>query len=207
MSDEHVIDRILSGRGWLTHREIYAELRAWRFFDTLVDAARSMKRDRLYQSKVHGVNHIERVILLGSLGAMAGKSNLCETEMLLDACAYHDVGRVNDWYDTEHGERSSAVIGELTGRKPGYELDVIKAAVHAHSLPDSQMADVMKIYSLEGDDFAHRFCCMLKDADGLDRFRINDFDESYLRLDFNHGFVNLAEDMVNSWYPTIEKTL
>ncbi len=204
MKYAHIIDRILFGDGWFTQRDIFEEFKLWRFYETYLEGMKRLKRDRLYASRIHGESHIERVMLLGALGAMAGGIDRRETEMLLDACAYHDVGRVNDSYDIYHGERSAAVIGEITGREESYDLTVIMCAVHAHSRPDEDMAGVMELYGLKGDEYACSFCCMLKDADNMDRFRINDFDEKFLRMDYNHRFVSLAKEMAQIWYPKLE---
>lgn len=112
--------------------------------------------------------------------------------------------RVNDSYDIYHGERSALVIEDITGRSKGYRLEVLKCAVHTHSRPDEDMDMVLKLYGLGKDDWARKFCCMLKDADNMDRFRINDFDEKYLRMDYNHKYVELAENMAREWYPALE---
>ena len=100
------------------------------------------------------------------------------------AAATHDVGRIDDGVDLEHGTRSAKWIEENLHDQMSPELlDEVTYIVHWHVPPDSEapvMTTELKV---------------LKDADALDRVRLGDLDTSYLRTDVATGLVGLAEDL------------
>lgn len=179
--DTPTILRLLEQADWGQYAPLREELLSWPCAETVFRALQTLRRDRLYQSPVHGVGHTERTMLLGALCAMRAGLDEERTALALDACAYHDVGREDDRYDTSHGYRSSLHIGELTGRQ-GYELTVLRAAVTVHSRRDPDFAGTMDSFGLLHDETALTVARVLKDADGLDRVRVNDLDVSYMRL-------------------------
>lgn len=100
------------------------------------------------------------------------------------AAATHDVGRIDDGIDLEHGTRSAKWIkNNLSDQMSPELLDKVTYIVHWHVPPDAE-APVMTI-ELK----------VLKDADALDRVRLGDLDISYLRTDVATGLVDLAEDL------------
>ncbi len=162
------------------------------FDDSLV----ALDLNALFDSGLHGRGHIERVMLLGAVLAQQAMLSGHETRLLLLACSYHDVGRADDSVDDEHGLRSAACMERLTGCK-GMDLRVLKAVVEAHSRPDEQMAQVLARYGLDGDPAAWRLARLLKDADGLDRVRLNALDPAYLRHPFSKALEPLAWALVH----------
>ena len=103
-----------------------------------------------------------------------------DTSLLLDACSYHDIGRSRDGLDFEHGSVAARFIGLVTGRT-GEDLLILKAAVEAHSRKEKEMQSVLDKYHPSDMARAKNIAQLLKDADGLDRVRICDLDENFLR--------------------------
>lgn len=146
------------------------------FFLTL----KNLKREFLFKSPVHGEGHIERVILHGAMLAMDNNLNSADYELLLIACAYHDIGRTSDWIDDLHGLRSAESIQKII-QIPDDDLNIIKGVIEAHSRHDWEMLDILDKYNNRNSQRAIMLSKMLKDADALDRVRISDLNTKYLR--------------------------
>lgn len=100
------------------------------------------------------------------------------------AAMAHDVGRVNDFEDPGHGMNSAKWMKDnLANILTTETLDIATYIVHWHSLSDSEapvMTTELKV---------------LKDADGLDRVRLGDMNESYLRLDVSKSLIDTAQQL------------
>lgn len=116
-------------------------------------------------SSIHGVGHSVRVsvycwFIIQSLDlekSFSGK----EINELLQAGLIHDIGRVNDNTDLEHGKRA-----ELWARKklPGELSGAMLFAIAEHSKPPSNLANTDQKSQIALD--------VLKSADALDRYRL-----------------------------------
>ena len=171
--------------GRLDGVEAVAELRRSAVYALLLDAYEKLETGRLYQSGVHGPSHVERVMLLGAIVAMQQGFSPRETELLLIACSYHDIGRLDDSKDDRHGERSADMLKEIP--LPGVsreELRCIRAAVATHSTSDRRIDSFAQRYRVAEEDMAlcRLLCKGLKDADNLDPVRIRDLDVRHLRF-------------------------
>ncbi len=180
MADSSVLQRMITANQWDIFQPLMDQVQAWQYWPLFTHALNSLKRQALYTSLVHGEGHIERTLLHGAFCAMAEGLGKADTALLLDACSYHDVGRINDWYDEEHGHRSAQRIGELTGRT-GQELIMLQAVVDAHSRKDDAMEQTLESYHPADYPRTLVLAQLLKDADGLDRVRIHDLKTRYLR--------------------------
>lgn len=171
---------LIEQNDWGSFQGMMDELARWEYWPLFLEKLRGLNRDALYESPVHGPGHIERTMLHGAFCAM--KEPLCQTgtELLLECCSYHDTGRVNDWVDDEHGYRAAQKLADLTGRT-GQELDMIMAAVDAHSRSEAMLLPTLEKYGLADSQRALVLAQLLKDSDGLDRVRIWDLDVRYLR--------------------------
>lgn len=180
MKKPSILQQLLAENQWEMFQPMMDEVQAWPQWPQFVEALEQLNRAALYTSLVHGEGHIERTMLHGAFCAMEAGLESQDTALLLDACAYHDVGRVSDWYDEEHGYRSAQRLEELTGRK-GQELCMLKAAVDAHSRKDEVLESTLKGYAPEDYPRTLLLAQLLKDADGLDRVRIHDLNTKFLR--------------------------
>jgi hypothetical protein len=165
---------------WEAYTPLLAGLQNSRYYDPFMRTLNTLKVEALYQSHLHGQGHVERTLLFAALLAFREELGPEDLELLLMAASYHDVGRVDDSYDTEHGTRSATRLDELTGQK-GEALLLLQGAVSAHSRPDRLLEQTVAEYGAA--DFAHgvRLARLLKDADGLDRVRIRDLNPDFLR--------------------------
>ncbi len=180
MSFSPMLDMLAENR-WEEYQPLMGRFGAWPLFPLVEERLRTLDHTALFESRVHGLGHIERTILHGGLCAMEEGISPEDTALLMDACAYHDVGRVNDWLDAEHGARSALRLEGLTGRT-GQELILLQAAVAAHSRADAVLDVVLEEYHPADMERCRLLALLLKDADGLDRVRICDLDVRFLRL-------------------------
>ena len=181
---------MLPDKLWTLTPEL-AGLQTTPYEDALCCMAQSIRLDRLFHSRLHGAGHISRVMVLGALLAQRAQLDEDVTQLLMYACAYHDVGRVDDSVDDEHGLRAALQVKELTGLA-GQPLHCLQAAVEAHSRPDERMGDVLTKYGVADVAYAWPLAKLLKDADGLDRVRLDMLDPSYLRHAFTPPLENTA---------------
>jgi hypothetical protein len=180
MNRNSVLGQLINANQWEVFQPLMDEVQQWSQWDLFLSALERLNTDALYTSQVHGLGHIERTLLHGAFCAMAEGLQPEDTALLLDACSYHDVGRINDWYDEEHGHRSAERLAELTGRT-GQELIMLQAAVDAHSRKDDVLEETLRSYSPQDYSRTLLLAQLLKDADGLDRVRIHDLKTSFLR--------------------------
>ena len=148
----------------------------------------------LYKSYIHGVKHIERVCFMALI--LSNKLDLSEddTKILLTACAYHDIGRKNEFVDAEHGRRAAEKLDRYVDCD-GDDLRILKAAIEAHSISDARMSEIIDKYDVDNVERALQITRVLKDADALDRVRIHDLNTKYLRFEASLELVDFAHDL------------
>ena len=173
-----------------------AELKQSSCYVLLLEAYAKLQTEQLYVSDYHGSDHIERVMLLGAIIARQQGFAPRDTELLLIACSYHDIGRVDNSRDDRHGRRSADKLAGL--RDLGLdaeELRIVRAAVATHSVKDRMLDAFAEEYGVPEARMAlcRRVCKALKDADNLDRVRIHDLDVSYLRYPESRRLEQTAE--------------
>ncbi len=195
---------LLEDNEWGAFQPLLDRLFAWPLFPLFRDRFLTMKREALFTSLFHGSGHIERVLLLGALLCLLEEEGEADTALLMDMCAYHDVGRVSDWLDEAHGARSSYKLEELTGRA-GEELKMIKAGVEAHSRRDDEMDKVLRAYDPADPARCRRLAVLLKDADGLDRVRIGDLDPAFMRTPAAKSLVPFSQDLFKRYSAAQER--
>ena len=154
----------------------------------------------LYESDIHGIGHIERTLCHGAMCAMDEALSQADTGLLLDACAYHDIGRTRDGLDFVHGSTAARFIGLVTGRT-GEDLLILQAAVEAHSRKEKELSAILQKYHPQDMDRALTIAQLLKDADGLDRVRIWDLDVRFLRRTSSTARADFAQELYNRYQP------
>lgn len=178
---------------WAKERPEIAALMASQYGDALIEAYESLDVSLLYQSVTHGVGHIERTMFFGAMIAMNERLSADETRDVLLCCSYHDIGRTDDRYDLDHGRKSAEMIGKGESLRSLFsEPEAAMAAIHAHSVPDDEAGDAPVIYNVKKLDKSTLYTACLKDADNIDRVRIYDLDESFLRFPKTREMVPLA---------------
>lgn len=187
----------------------YKELKGSLYGELMDRAIRELDRSVLFQSEhFHGEDHIERTIVLGAYVAKGEGFTPAETELLLLCCAYHDIGRINDRLDDEHGSRAAEKImrGEVRALNAvsAEERAIAAAAISVHSQSDTTAPAYEKLYGIEDHELYMKMMCSLKDADNLDRVRLRDLDTKHLRSATAHRGVDFAENLLKIIPPPME---
>jgi uncharacterized protein len=124
---------------------------------------------------IHGMGHAARVFVWADrIGRRLQESGaILDMEAVRWAAALHDVGRLSDGIDRGHGSRSAAWIADNRRVLPAAISDqTIARILHCcqwHEIGDREI----QLMTPE-------LVC-IKDADGLDRVRIDDLNPEYLR--------------------------
>ncbi|MBR5832995.1 MAG: hypothetical protein IKY48_00270 [Bacteroidales bacterium] len=131
---------------------------------------------RSTMNSIHGIDHVYRTMIgCAMIGALTQKPRAA----LLAFCgAYiHDLARATDWVEDEHGANAALnYFDKFNALWDKYELnpaerEQIKEAVRQHSIKETIQ---------KGED-GYDVMAILKDADALDRCRIDDLNPAYLR--------------------------
>lgn len=165
--------------------------------------------DILFKSEhFHGEDHIKRAIVLGAYVAKGEGYTEEETELLLLCCSYHDIGRVNDKRDDEHGPLAAEKImrGEVKALNAvsAEKRAIAAAAISVHSQSDTTAPAYEKLYDIKDHELYMKMMRSLKDADNLDRVRLKDLDTKHLRSATAHKGVDFAENLLKIIPPKME---
>lgn len=168
----------------------------------ILSEIRKIKTRYIFKSYVHGLNHNIKVLLFALYIAYKNNLDDIDLKILIDACIYHDIGRINDIYDEKHGLRSAEVISKIVDSKiykDKESLNMLKAIVEYHSIPDKFNKRIFNKYKLQNYERFILLANILKDADGLDRLRtsinnktFSDLNPKYLRLDESKKLVKIS---------------
>lgn len=149
---------------------------------------------------IHGISHVKRVLIhCLNLSRILNLSDM-ERGMLAMAAIYHDIGRINDEEDTIHGIKSwkkfkkknkpllcinVVPIVKETGTVDSaeYHLEpidyenekIIKFIIENHCISDDKAIETLNKSKIENKQFAWNLYCIFKDADGLDRVRLDPY--------------------------------
>ena len=133
-------------------------------------------------SDMHGLAHTARVMVWAAVLAN-GTSWLSQAVW---AAACHDLRRQDDGRDREHGPRAADWIDQYLSIFHPLSADFLEPvslSVRWHCVPDPLI------------EWDHPLIRILKDADGLDRVRLWDFDSDYLRLPGSRDWISYAEQL------------
>lgn len=104
---------------------------------------------------------------------------------VLEIAKYHDIGRINDGKDENHGLRGAILYSQYF-RNTSEKSNVYGAIITAHSLRDEVFEKVWLEWtnSMDNINYGKMLLGIIKDADALDRFRLRDCS---LRTEFLHN--------------------
>lgn len=187
---------------WAKQTKLLTDFSQTPYADRLKEAFLRLHTEILYDSRVHGHSHIERVLLLGALIAWKIDMSDADTQLLLTACSYHDIGRRNDWVDPAHGRRSAEMLQDPANERlldpiPPQDRRLVYAMVAAHSVSSAYRAQVADEFQIPAENMERyeKLLSCLKDADNLDRVRIGDLDTRYLRNPISLNLAAFAQDL------------
>ena len=148
---------------------------------------------RPIHSAIHGIGHIYRTMIgCALIGTLIQKPR----KALLALCgAYiHDLARKNDYIEPEHGENAVLNHFDLFGhiwdkyQLSDDEKQQIKQAVIQHSVHEW----------MQKSDSGYDVMAILKDADALDRCRLGDLNEHWLRYRESRMLVEIIKHIYNN---------
>ena len=147
---------------------------------------------------IHGISHTRRVLLLSLM--LSWMEGLGETDrvLLCQAALYHDIGRSNDNFDPEHGRESYQKVlqyGLFNGETESQEI--LRFIIENHCISDYKVERLVKDYKVSDPEHMFKLYLVFKDADGLDRIRINDLDVKQLRTPSAHKLLLVARELLD----------
>lgn len=151
---------------------------------------------------IHGILHAKRVLLLSLiLNYFDGAPEY--TDILIYASMYHDIGRGNnDNQDFNHGKYSFKKINELQLLDKfninDEDRNILKFIIDFHCIDDKEAINQIGNYSIKDKDKALFIFNIFKDADALDRVRIQDLDVNLLRTDISKKMPLLAKEFLSN---------
>ncbi len=143
-------------------------------------------------STIHGINHTYRVMVMV---LYIGQTINLKRDVTLAFCAafIHDFARKHDGFCNQHGlwasQHKLPEFGSFF-KAMGIdekEIEIIGEAVRKHS----------ELIELEVDHIAYQTTALLKDADALDRIRLNEnnLNEHFLRFRESVGLITFAKEL------------
>lgn len=165
----------------------------------------SIKKDVLYKSKIHGINHSEKVLFWAFILSNDNFLSDIDRKIVLDAAKYHDIGRTNDIDDTIHGKLSAEKVLSIVDN-PIYQeecnRDLLCAIIELHSLDDRKEKEIKENYHLQEESRFSILWKILKDADALDRIRYDlgyldefSFNPIYLRTKSSSSYIKASYEL------------
>jgi hypothetical protein len=138
---------------------------------------------------IHGLGHAARVLVWAEqVGQdLAERGVAPDIEVIRWASAIHDVGRVDDWRDKPHGQRSADWAQA--------HKDLFGSTLSADRLAKLVYVCVWHVPAdIDAPILTPELTC-LKDADGLDRVRIRDLNPRLLRTDRARALCEDAQEL------------
>lgn len=162
-----------------------------------------------YASFEHGSNHTRRV---GFFARVIGENEgLSDNDMnvLLYAVQNHDIGRIHDGEDKEHGEKSVEKLRQLLeenkrnrNRFSQKDMKLIYFIMENHSKSAKENEAALRDLPEDEQDRYRLMLNCLKDADKLDRIRLGKYDgldATRLQLPFSQRIVKMAYEVNDVW--------
>lgn len=141
---------------------------------------------------IHGVEHANNVLIFSiALLYVEEEDTDLYLRVLSYASIYHDIGRKFDCNYRSHGTKSWHIIEKkaiLLGEAPEI-VELVKFLIQYHCYEDG---DIIALQDLTNEKL--KLIKYFKDADALDRFRIGDFDEKYIRNYGAYEIINFARN-------------
>jgi hypothetical protein len=163
----------------------------------------------LCESLLHGIYHSEKTLFFAYIICIFESLNDNDIYIICDAAKYHDIGRNSDEVDYSHGEYGARLIDQIVAHDDFYchrsNLELLKFAIHYHCMPSDMFNVLIKYYNITNVKQAHIICDILRDADALDRVRLNPHSQYmqtnpyYLKTDYAKKLIKVAHQ-VNEIY-------
>lgn len=180
---------------------------------------------------IHGIYHVEKVFFYCYIMVKMYNENAQEEKKITDeyakilyyAALYHDVGRVDNSEDQQHGINSAKIFNNYFKSLPFFtevpegkkRLYLVEVLMNSHCLSDDYAIDISISDILYEHDEDYNDCSLvkgygtemikllsnfLKDADALDRERFGKWDRAslnsnLLRTDISKKLISFSSDL------------
>lgn len=141
--------------------------------------------DKLYSSHIHGIDHNIRVAIFALIISAFEKIDLDDFRIIIECAKYHDIGRINDLEDITHGFMGARKIDFLESKYNSRELSYMRTVITIHSLSDDSFNRIASLNDVDDIERCKKMFHILKDADGLDRARL---EWPYIDIDYLRTF-------------------
>ena len=176
--------------------------------DIYINQMREFNTKILYKSDGHGLNHNIRVAFFAYIISSNEKISNRDFSIIIDACKYHDIGRINDIEDKNHGLRSSKLVTFLYDKYTEEELNYLKTIITCHSLNDKDFEKVAIKNNIKDIERCKKMHEILKDSDGLDRVRLHYpfVNIKYIRTETAKKMIPFSHELYYNYKTLIEES-
>ncbi|PKQ29929.1 MAG: hypothetical protein CVT60_02735 [Actinobacteria bacterium HGW-Actinobacteria-10] len=145
---------------------------------------------------IHGIGHALRVYLHADAIAANLELPPWQREAVRLAAMWHDIGRTDEEVDYYHGAKSAGKVVGM-GLHNGLDPMVLETALYAvtHHSGSEPLGEQGSVRTPDPIATLAVFR-VLKDADALDRVRLGDLDDRYLRLAPSRARVDVAYELL-----------
>lgn len=139
----------------------------------LTDKAISEKLYTNTKDFQHNLKHVERVITYARM-IMNNINLTINEEILMYAALYHDIGKTLGASNQEHGKIGSDEFEKMMkGKIDDKKIDIISKLIFQHAIEEDKIDFSNSNYTIEEQMQIQLMSDILKDADALDRNRLN----------------------------------
>lgn len=163
----------------------------------------SFDRNIFPSFQYHNLTHSLNVCLLAMVIARSYDIDYNQKKILLDASLLHDIGRIDDTYDFQHGAIGATLAESILSNQSFYQdeknLLLAKALILGHNRSPYDISTFLS-HGLEPIQGNVLLLKILKDADILDLVRLKDFsiDLNEISLDVSKSLLDFAEYINNT---------
>lgn len=183
--------------------------------ETIVNFVNQGIAGRLYTDTddfQHDLKHIEKVLTYIKMLTNKINNPQIRQDLLLTAALYHDIGKSMGASNKTHGAVGAQKFAKLSqGKMPTKDIEIIRMLIEQHAKEDDKVDFTNKNYSLEEQQVIQLMANILKDADALDRNRLNypapfgNCDVNKLRTVAAKEILSLTNSFYHDYYETIIK--
>lgn len=185
-----------AGYKQLSYNEVIDKVRSSDYLLKYKEQINEINYDLLKKGNIHGINHIIRSSFYALLICIYEQINFAYLNIIFDCIFYHDIGRVNDIDDENHGLNAINKISFLNGKYNDDDFNIIKFVIACHCLEDDKYGNMLNMFNIKNKELSLKILYLIKDADALDRVREYPYlDINYLRLNSSKKLVNFSYEL------------
>lgn len=193
----------LKNKGYeqLSYKDIIEKIKSSNYTNIYNKKIHEINYELLKKGEIHGLSHILRASLYTLIICIYEQVNIDYLNIIFDCIFYHDIGRVNDIDDDNHGLNAISKLSFLEKDYSIEELNIIKFVIACHCLEDDNTENFINMFKISDKDKAYKILSIIKDADALDRVREYPYlDIKYLRLDSSKRIVSFSYELYETFY-------